>query len=63
MEILDGDHAAVIRAYAVAFLAHALIDTGDLDPAARRLGELPLDDPPRLAPYAVAGSRPVDDSG
>ena len=54
MEILDGDHAAVIRAYAAAFLAHALIDAGDLDLAARRLGELPLDDPPRLAPYAVA---------
>ena len=54
MAILDGEHAAVIRAYAAAFLAHALIDRGDLDLAARRLGELPLDDPPRLAPYAVA---------
>ena len=54
MAILEGEHTAVIRTYATAFLAHALIDTGALDLAARRLGELPLDDPPRLAPYAVA---------
>lgn len=54
MAILEVEHTAVIRAYAAAFLAHALIDTGDLDLAARRLGELPLDDSPRLTPYAVA---------
>jgi DNA-binding CsgD family transcriptional regulator len=54
MAILDGEHVAVVRDYAVAFLAHALVDTGDLDPAARELDALPLDDPPELAPYAVA---------
>jgi len=54
MAILEGEHVAVMRAYAVAFLAHALIDSGDLDPAVRELSALPLDDPPELAPYAVA---------
>jgi len=54
MAILEGEHVAVMRGYAVGFLAHALIDTGDLDLAARELDTLPLDDPPALAPYAVA---------
>jgi DNA-binding CsgD family transcriptional regulator len=54
MAMLEGGHVAVIRDYATAFLAHALIDTGNLEPAAGQLDALPLDDPPPLAPYAFA---------
>jgi DNA-binding CsgD family transcriptional regulator len=54
MAILEGEPVAVIRDYAAAFLAHALIDTGDLDVAARMLDALSLDDAPPLAPYAIA---------
>jgi ATP/maltotriose-dependent transcriptional regulator MalT len=52
--LLEGDHVVAIRDYAAAFLAHALIDAGDLELAASQLDELPLDDPPALAPYAFA---------
>lgn len=52
--ILDGGHVEVVRGYAAAFLAHALIDSGDLGLAARHPDALPLDNPPPLAPYAVA---------
>jgi DNA-binding CsgD family transcriptional regulator len=51
-EMLAGEHAAGSRHYAVAFLAHALIDVGELQLAAEQLDALPLDDAPPLAPYA-----------
>jgi hypothetical protein len=54
ISILEGEHNAVARAYATAFLAHALIDSGDLELAADQLDALPLTDPAQLAPYAVA---------
>jgi tetratricopeptide (TPR) repeat protein len=54
MAMLEGGDVAVVRDYATAFLAHALIDTGNLELAAGQLDALPLDDPPPLAPYAFA---------
>lgn len=54
ISILEGEHDAVARAYATAVLAHALIDSGDLELAADQLDALALTDPPQLAPYAIA---------
>lgn len=54
MAILRDSHLATVHDYAAAFLAHALIDTGELESAAHELDMLPLDDPPPVAPYAMA---------
>jgi hypothetical protein len=57
ISILEGEHNAVARAYATAFLAHALIDSGDLELAADQLDALPLTDPaqPTATPLRESG--------
>ena len=63
MAMLRERHVAAIRDYAAAFLAHALIDTGDLELGRQRTGHAAARRSASAGALRDSRSRPAGDSG